>query len=129
MVDRDEQSQLVGRFVGSLTKIVDLGYGEDECDPVVTVMFEELVRDSLCADEIKKLPFRLPATRIENDTTHALLLKQATQLQRFVARSGCGEQKVVRRSPVVFPFMTALGVAGGVFMIVFHVARILPRML
>jgi hypothetical protein len=129
MTDREEQSQLVGRFCASLTKIVDLGYGEDECDPVVTVMFEQLVRDSLPADEIKKLPFRLPATRIENDTTHGLLLKQATQLHRFVERSGEPKVEKSTRTPVVFPFMTALGFAGGVFMIVFHLARFVPAML
>lgn len=129
MTERDEQAQLVGRFLESLSRIVDLGYGEDECDPVVTVMFEQLVRDSLPPEEIKKLPFRLPATRIENDTSHALLLKQATQLQRFVEKSGAGEIEEDRRGPVLFPFMTALGMAGGVFMVVVHLTRLMPAIL
>ena len=126
MTDREEQLELVGRFQESVAKVVGLGYGEDDCDPVVTVMFEQLVRDSVPAEQIKKLPFRLPKTQLENETTHAQILKQATQLQRFVACGGDPSHSGQRSSPVLFPFMTALGMGGGVFMLVFHVARFVP---
>lgn len=128
MSEGNEQSRLVGRFLESLTNVVDLGYAQDECDPVVTLMFEQLVRDSVRPEDVKKLPFRLAASRLESETTHAQLLKQATQLQRFVERSTCPGDDDRKRDPVLFPFITALGMAGGVFLLVAHVARLAPLM-
>lgn len=129
MSEQNEQSHMVEQFRESLSTVIDLGYGEDECDPVVTVMFERLVRESVASGDIKKLPFRLPATRLEHETTHAQLLKQATQLQRFVELSGQDESDGPRRSPVMFPFLTALGVSGGIFMLIFHITRLAPAVL
>ena len=129
MTEGNEQSRLVGRFLESLTSVVDLGYAEDECDTVVTLMFQQLVRDSVQPEDLRKLPFRLPASSLGNDFTHAQLLTQATQLQRFVERSALTEDGVRRRDPILFPFITALAMAGGIFLIIAYLARWAPAML
>lgn len=128
MTEQEAQSCLMGQFRESLNTVVELGYGEDACDPVITAMFGQLMRQSVTPDDLKKLPFRHPATRRENGTTHIQLLKQATQLQSFVQRSSQGADKNSKSALVVFPFMTTLGISGGIFLLVYHITRLVPVM-
>jgi|GEM_PF-6919187 len=129
MTDWQEQAQLVTKFQESLKRVVDLGFGGDECDPVVTVMFERLVRDAVRPQEVARLPFRLPAAHLGSEITHAKLLNQTTQLRRFIESGANDCNSPPKRDPIVFPFLTALGMAGGVFLLVFHIARLAPHLL
>ena len=126
MTDQQVQSGSVGHFRNSLAKIVDLGYGDDECEFVVTVMFEELVRQVVPDRERKKLSFRLPAHEFANQNTYKQLHTRVAEVARIVDRRGAARDGKPRRSAVLFPFMTTLGVSGGVFLLACYITRLVP---
>jgi len=124
MTDQQDQSGSVIHFRNSLAKIVELGYGNDECEFVVTVMFDELVRQVLPDRERRKLSFRLPMHQVASANTYAQLHTRAAEVARVIEHRAGDDQP--RRSPVLFPFMTTLGIAGGVFLLACHITRLAP---
>jgi len=124
MADQQAQTGTVAHFKNSLERIVELGYGEDPCEFVVSVMFEELVREVVPQRDRGKLSFKLPMTQFGGQNTYAQLHNRAVEVARYAERATMTE--VPKHSPVVFPFMTTLGIAGGVFMLAVHVTRLMP---
>ena len=123
MAETQDQCRWVGQFRSSLTKVVELGYGDDACDAAVTVLFEDLVRQVVPSKDMRRLPFKLPSAESPDRNTHTLLLERTAELERFVDRiQSAGAIK--RRPPVVFPFLTTLALFGGLFVLVAQTARL-----
>ena len=126
MAHQLEPSDVVVHFHENLAKVVELGYGQDECERMVTVMFEDLVRQAVPCGQRDKLSFTLPLKSSGKRHTYAHLLGQTTELLHFLENNpaACGCKR--RRCPVVFPFLSTLGLAGGAFLLAFHIARLAP---
>ena len=126
-----KQEHVVGivRFRHGLAKVVELGYGNDECEHVVMVMFEDLVRQVVPCSERDKLTFALPIKLPEKENTYANLLLLATELLDFAENNAAALNGKSGRCPLIFPFLTTLGISGGMFLIAFHVARLAPLLL
>ncbi len=119
----------VAQFRKSLSKVVELGYGQDECEPAILLMFEDVVRQSVPEREFRNLSFKLPLRlpKEKNDYTHLLrLIREVQHLAEHRTSVSEGDRQ---RRPVLFPFLTTLGISGGVFMLAFHVARFAPSIL
>ena len=119
----------VAQFRKSLSKVVELGYGLDECEPAILLMFEDVVRQSVPEREFRNLSFKLPLRlpKDKNDYTH--LLRLTREVQQLVQQQTSTAECSPKSRPVVFPFLTTLGISGGVFMLAFHVARFAPSIL
>lgn len=126
MTHQQEQAAAVAQFRNSLSKVVDLGYGDDECDNIVMTMFVELVRDIVPCTERDKLSFTLPLVLPEGQNTHAHLLKLVTEFESLLESEVAAEARARIGRSFLFPFLTTLGVAGGMFLIAVHVARLAP---
>lgn len=126
MTDQQGHSGTVVHFRNSLAKIVELGYGDDDCEFVVTVMFEELVRQAVSQREQNKLSFKLPIHQFANQNTYAQLHTRAAEVARVVESGAAARNAKPRGSAVLFPFMTTLGVSGGVFLLACYITRLVP---
>ena len=113
----------VAQFRSSLEKVVDLGYAHDRCEHGILVMFDGIVREAVPSEDIQKLPFKLPAELLQGHSTYAHLLALCTQLVYYLEHK-VAEAEGKPRDLILFPFMTALGLSGGVFLLAFHAARI-----
>ena len=76
---------------------------------------------------LKKLSFKLPTHQFAKQNTYAQLHTRAAEVARFV-ESGVGPCATAKRSDVLFPFMTTLGVSGGVFLLACYITRLAPSM-
>lgn len=123
MTEKEEHRNVVEQFSNGLTKVVELGYGDDECDPAVTVMFEELVRKVVPQDHIDRLPFKMPSAQRPEQNTHAYLLARSVDLERFVERIKHADS-VKPESPILFPFLATLALSGGLFILVAQTTRL-----
>jgi hypothetical protein len=129
MAHQLEPSDVVVHFHENLAKVVELGYGQDECERMVTVMFEDLVRQAVPCGQRDKLSFTLPLKASGKRHTYAHLLAQTTELVQFLESNPAARGRGHRRSPVVFPFLSTLGLAGGAFLLAFHLARLAPEVI
>ena len=126
MNPQEKQFTCVAQIQSSLAKVVDIGHGNDECEHGMLVMFEDVVRQAVPCEELRNLTFKLPIRLPEKKNTYVHLLGMATEVQHYVEGEVAAVDREPRRGPVVFPFMTTLGISGGMFMIAFHVARLAP---
>ena len=129
MSRQQEHAEAIVRFRHGLAKVVELGYGNDECEHVVTVMFEDLVRQVVPCSERDRLTFTLPIKLPEEQNSYAHLLTLTTELLDFVENNAVALSGKFGRCPLIFPFLTTLGISGGMFLIAFHLARIAPIVL
>jgi len=119
-----ERIERVMQLKSCLSRVVELGYGEDACEAAILVMFEDVVRQTVPEREYRSLSFKLPLRlpKGKNDYTH--LLRLTREVHHFAEQQEAMPEEGHQGPPFVFPFMTTLGIAGGVFMLAFHVARV-----
>ncbi len=129
MTRQQEQSCLVGQLCNSLEKVVERGYGGNECEHAVTIMFEDLARQVVPYSERHRLSFTLPMMPPGDENTYAHLLTRATELLDFAESNPAAYGRKPRGAPLIFPFIATLGVSGGVYLLAFHVARLAPNVL
>lgn len=120
---RDEQYEMMIRFRNSLSKVVDLGYGDDECNQAVSIMFEDMMKQAMPRLNAPEAPINRKRKPHGVPVTCADLLEQTCELISAF-ENHLAEEKRNRQSPILFPFMTTLGISGGLFLISFHVSRI-----
>ncbi len=128
MSQQQEYVEQVAQFVSGLEKVVELGYGEDECEQGILVMFEHVVRQAIPSDELHILPFKLPLRIPAEKNTYDHLLRLASFVQNCLERKAVSESGL-RGTPVVFPFLTALATSGGLFLLAVHISRMAPIVL
>ena len=119
-----ERVERVVQLKSCLSRVIELGYGEDKCEPAILVMFEDVVRQTVPEWEYRSLSFKLPLRlpKGKNDYTH--LLRLTREVHHFAEQQDGMSEEKQQGSPFAFPFLTTLGIAGGVFMLAFHVARV-----
>ena len=118
-------------FHDRLGQAVELGYGADECDDAILGMFETLVRRVTSCDVRRHLSFTLPVHLPEGQNTCANLLELVTSTLDIVqvkTMAPTPTRAVPPRSPVVFPFVTTLGISGGVFLLASKIAQLAPAL-
>jgi hypothetical protein len=128
VTEQKEHAAAVAQFRTSLKKVVDLGYGNDECEAVVVMMFEDLVRQSIPCTERDQLSFTLPLKLPEGENTHNHLFELVTELENLADSEKVAEARMREGRCFLFPFLTTLGIAGGVFMLTVHVTRLIPTL-
>ncbi len=128
MTQQQKHAAAVTNFRNGLLKVVDLGYGDDECESVVLIMFEDLVRQAVPCTDRDKLSFTLPLSLPEGENTHAHLLELATELESLAESEAVAEARARAGRCFLFPFLTTLGVAGGMFLLAVHLGRLAPFM-
>ncbi|MGB0714540.1 MAG: hypothetical protein ACPGXK_01600 [Phycisphaerae bacterium] len=121
---RDEQLEMMVRFKNSLSKVVELGYGDDECNQAVSIMFEDMVKQAVPRVNGADAPIARKRKHHGVPYTCADLLDQTNDLLQIL-EAQVAENNKNEGAPVLFPFMTTLGISGGLFLISFHVTRIL----
>lgn len=119
----------VAQLRKSLSKVVELGYGQDECEPAILLIFEDVVRQTVPEKELRNLSFKLPLRLPKEKKDYTHLLRLTREVQYLAEQRTSMAEGDQRRRPVVFPFLTTLGISGGVFMLAFHAARIAPSIL
>lgn len=122
MACQQEQMGAVLQFHSSLARVVELGYGDDECEQGILVMFDDVVRQVVPRGRQRELPFRLPFRPPEGRNTYAHMLHCTSEVC-------CLLEHEPPKRPVVFPFVTTLAISGGVYLLAFHVARLAPTVL
>ncbi|MGD2111382.1 MAG: hypothetical protein PVI86_18545 [Phycisphaerae bacterium] len=124
-----ERVERVAQLRKCLSKVVELGYGEDECDQAILLMFEDVVRHTVPERESKVLSFRLPLQLPKEKNDYAHLLRLTREVHHFAETWATQSENRPSRDTIVFPFLTTLGISGGVFMLAFHLARLVPSIL
>lgn len=121
-----EHVERVGQLKSCLSKVIELGYGDDQCEAAILVMFEDVVRQAVPEKEFRSLSFNLPLRlpKKKNDYTH--LLRLTKEVQHLAEQRSSTPECASGRSPMVFPFLTSLGISGGVFMLAFYLGRCAP---
>jgi hypothetical protein len=128
MTQVGEYAVLVRQFHDSLAKVIELGFGEDECDHVVSVMFDDLAR-KVTEGEKKRLPFMRAAAALPEQETPVEMIARVDKLLKYAERRACEVLPRKKQSSVIFPFLTTLGVSGGIFLVACHLARLAPGFL
>jgi len=64
--------------------------------------------------------------QVPNQNTYAQLHTRAVEVARLVESRAPARDAKPRRSPVLFPFMTTLGISGGVFLLACFITRLAP---
>jgi hypothetical protein len=126
VTEQQEHTAAIAQFRTSLTKVVDLGYGDDECENVVVMMFEDLVRQAIPCTQRDQLSFTLPLKLAEGENTHVHLLKLVGELDNLADSEKVAQARLREGQCFLFPFLTTLGIAGGMFMLTVHITRLVP---
>ncbi len=121
MAEKQEAYQMIVRFRQGLAKAVELGYGNDECGPAVSAMFDSIVDDAFPGRHGPLSSVNLRLKWEPKRKTCSDLLSQSTRIMKL-AENSVRRQDVKRGSHVVFPFLTTLAISGGLFMLAFRVA-------
>lgn len=129
MPDQEDAYRMIVRFRDGLSRAVELGYGDDDCGPVVSAMFDSLVRDAFPGEK-RFLSSSVLRIRWEPQrNTCSDLLSQTTRIMQLAERRAAKRNRR-RGSRVVFPFLTSLAISGGLFMLSFRIAPfVLSRLL
>jgi len=125
MPDPEDSYRIIVRFREGLSKAVALGYGDDDCGPVVSAMFESIVRDAFPGEKRLLSSSALRIRWEPKRNTCSDLLSQTTRIMQLAERRAA-KRNLRRGSRVVFPFLTSLAISGGLFMLSF---RIVPLVL
>ncbi|MHC5109839.1 MAG: hypothetical protein ACYTHJ_08175 [Planctomycetota bacterium] len=119
------QFEMVVKLRNSLKKVVELGYGDDECGQAVHVIFEDLSRQMISSQPKSANAEKLRIRPLQEHRTCNDLLAHTQELVGYVESQKRAEQNAGKL--VFFPFITTLGITGGMFLLTFHAVRILPK--
>lgn len=121
MKTRQEKINALVQFRDGLAKVNHLGYGNDECERAILVMFDDLVRHVVPRRMIHNYALST------DQSTCGELLVMATRVVDVVDTATAIRERKKGRA-VVYPFVTTLGISGGTFLIAFHLAQLAPAL-